>query len=96
MKLPNVISLETLGVIVAVALFIVSGQGVGSRAVGILQLVFSVQILHRREVPAGWKGLVASKQRVEVMKKPAYPGAADRYLKYLGQRFGVWDEVDSQ
>ena len=36
--------------------------------------------------------LLASKQRVKAMQKPAFPGSADRYLKYLGQRFGAWDE----
>lgn len=36
--------------------------------------------------------LLASKQRVAAMKKPAFPGSADIYLKYLGQRFGAWDE----
>lgn len=36
--------------------------------------------------------LLASKQRVDAMRKPAFRGSADRYLKYFGQRFGVWDE----
>jgi hypothetical protein len=40
--------------------------------------------------------LLASKQRVESMKKPAYRGSADRFLKHLGQRFGAWDEETSQ
>jgi hypothetical protein len=38
------------------------------------------------------EALLASKQRVASMRKPAFPGTADRYLKHLGQRFGVWDE----
>lgn len=40
--------------------------------------------------------LLASKQRVEAMQKPAFPDSAERYMKYLGQRFGVWDEETSQ
>jgi hypothetical protein len=55
-KLPRAFSLETLGFIVVVSLFLWFGQSVGWRAVGVLQLVFSVQILRRREVPVGWEG----------------------------------------
>jgi len=55
-KLPRVLSLETLGFIAVVALFLGFGQSVGWRAVGVLQLVFSVLILRRREVPVGWEG----------------------------------------
>lgn len=40
--------------------------------------------------------LLASKRRVEAMRKPAFPDAADRYLKHLGQRFGAWDEETSR
>lgn len=55
MKLPRVFSLETIGFIVVVALFLGIGQSVGWRAVGVLQLIFSVLILRRREVPVGWE-----------------------------------------
>jgi hypothetical protein len=55
-KLPGAFSLETLGFILVVALFLVFGQSVGWRAVGVLQLVFAVRILRRREVPVGWEG----------------------------------------
>jgi hypothetical protein len=56
MKLPRVLSLETLGFVVVVALFVGFGQSVGWRAVGVLQLVFSLQVLRRREVAVGWEG----------------------------------------
>lgn len=36
--------------------------------------------------------LLESKQRVDAMQNAAFPDSADRYLKYLGQRFGAWDE----
>jgi hypothetical protein len=55
-KLPRALSLETLGFIVVVALFLWFGQSVGWRAVGVLQLIFSVQILRRREVAVGGEG----------------------------------------
>lgn len=38
--------------------------------------------------------LLASKQRVEAMRSPAYPKSAERLLKYLGQPYGVWDEAE--
>jgi hypothetical protein len=36
--------------------------------------------------------LLASKQRVEAMKSPAFAGSAAKYLQYLGQRYGAWDD----
>jgi hypothetical protein len=56
MKLPKVLSLETLGFIAVVAVFIVFGQSAGWRAAGILQLAFSVHVLCHRDIPAGWEG----------------------------------------
>ncbi len=38
------------------------------------------------------EALLASKQRVEAMKSPAFPGSAAKYLQYLGQRYGAWDD----
>jgi hypothetical protein len=38
------------------------------------------------------EALLASKQRVEAMRSPAFPNSPALYLEYLGQRYGVWDE----
>jgi hypothetical protein len=38
------------------------------------------------------EALLASKQRVEAMRSPAFPKSAALYLEHLGQRYGVWDE----
>jgi hypothetical protein len=37
-------------------------------------------------------GLLASKQRVEAMRSPAFPHSAERLLEHLGQPYGNWDE----
>lgn len=50
------ITWEGVGFVLVVALFIIFGQSVGWRAAGALQLVFSVQVLRRREVSVGWEG----------------------------------------
>jgi len=36
--------------------------------------------------------LLASKQRVQAMRSPAFPHSAEQLLDYFGERYGAWDE----
>lgn len=47
---------ELLGLIIVALLFVVFGEGVGWRGVGLLQVAFSIQLLRRKEVPVGVEG----------------------------------------
>lgn len=49
-------SWEPVAFVAVVLLFVVFGQSVGWRGVGLLQLAFSVHILRRKEVAVGWEG----------------------------------------
>jgi hypothetical protein len=51
-----VMSLEGIGFVLVVALFIIFGQSVGWRAAGVLQLVFSVHVLRHRKAGVAWEG----------------------------------------
>ncbi len=54
------------------------------------ELVISTRAFLRGDREA----LLASKRRVDAMRSPAYPQSAERYLKHLGQPYGVWDEAE--
>ena len=54
------------------------------------ELVISTRAFLRGDREA----LLASQQRVEAMKSPAFRSSAPRYLQYLGQRFGAWDDEE--
>ena len=54
------------------------------------ELVISTRAFLRADREA----LLASKQRVDAMSKPAYPKSAEQLLKYLGQPYGVWDAAE--
>lgn len=56
MSISNLVSWQSLAVILVALLFIIFGESVGWRAVGVLQLLFSVDVLRQKEVPVGWEG----------------------------------------
>jgi hypothetical protein len=46
----------TIALVLILALFLIFGPSVGWRAVGLLQLLFSVQVFLKPEIPVGWEG----------------------------------------
>jgi hypothetical protein len=50
----------TIAFVLMVALFIFFGPSVGWRAVGLWQLVFSVRVFLKPEIPVGWEGQESS------------------------------------
>lgn len=60
MELEKTSILELLLFAVAVTVFLLFGQSVGWRVVGILQLIFTIKILRKRAVGVGWEGFKPS------------------------------------
>jgi hypothetical protein len=60
MNLPPPKFWGTIAFVLVVALFMFFGPSVGWRAVGLWQLVFSVQVFLKPEIPVGWEGQESS------------------------------------